>query len=218
MLKIADQSLRDPWEHGNGEQASAAIQQFSNKHSESLRQQSPAARGDERAYRQWERGIARWLYSVDHIGVTYTLEYDGLNVEQLSPGSRGIVLLLLYLAVDQAETDPLIIDQPEENLDPESVFSELVTLLQMASQRRQIIMITHNANLVVNTDVDQVIVAHCGTLEEGKLPSLSYIAGGLEDPVIRGAVCDVLEGGAEAFRQRARRLRIDAPATLSVED
>lgn len=75
-------------------------------------------------------------------------------------------------------------------------------------------MVTHNANLVVNTDVDQVIVARCGSLEEGKLPELTYTAGGLEDPSIRGAVCEVLEGGAEAFRQRARRLRL----TLDSDD
>jgi predicted ATPase len=137
------------------------------------------------------------------------LEYDGLNIERLSPGSRGIVLLLLYLAVDQEETDPLIIDQPEENLDPESIYSELVGLFRNASKRRQIIIVTHNANLVVNTDVDQVIVAHCESVEEGKLPTLSYQIGGLEDEAIRESVCVVLEGGAEAFRQRARRLGIE---------
>lgn len=119
------------------------------------------------------------------------------------------MLLLLYLAVDQEETDPLIIDQPEENLDPESVYSELVRLFRSASDRRQIIMVTHNANLVVNTDVDQVIVARCGSLEEGRLPELQYVCGGLEAPEIRLAVCEVLEGGAEAFRQRARRLGVD---------
>ena len=138
-------------------------------------------------------------------------------MERLSPGTRGIVLLLLYLAVDQAETDPLIIDQPEENLDPKSVYSELVALFQSASARRQIIMVTHNANLVVNTDVDQVIVATCGPLEQGKLPYLEYETGGLENPSIRRAVCEVLEGGADAFRQRARRLPIDAPATQSLD-
>jgi len=118
------------------------------------------------------------------------------------------VLLLLYLAVDRSESDPLIIDQPEENLDPESIYTELVRLFRDASRRRQIIMVTHNSNLVVNTDVDQVIVAHCDHLEEGKLPPLEYLSGGLEDPDVRQAVCDVLEGGAEAFRQRARRLRL----------
>jgi len=69
-------------------------------------------------------------------------------------------------------------------------------------------MVTHNANLVVNTDVDQVIVAHCNSFEEGRLPVLEYLSGGLEDPDVRKEVCEVLEGGAEAFRQRARRLRL----------
>lgn len=215
LRPIAEKSLLPVWETGDGTEAAVAIQQFSEEYSASLRAHSPASQGDERAYRDWERGISRWLYNVGNINVTYNLEYEGLNVERLSPGSRGIVLLLLYLAVDQEETDPLIIDQPEENLDPKSVYSELVKLFQAASERRQIIMVTHNANLVVNTDVDQVIVASCDSIEEGKLPRLSYVAGGLEDPGIRQAVCDVLEGGAEAFRERARRLHIDAPSTHS---
>jgi predicted ATPase len=121
---------------------------------------------------------------------------------------RGIVLLLLYLAVDRTESEPLIIDQPEENLDPESVYTELVLLFREASRRRQIIMVTHNANLVVNTDVDQVLVAHCEGYEEGRLPILTYSSGGLEEAEIRQHVCEVLEGGAEAFRQRALRLRL----------
>ncbi len=216
---IAETFLLSAWESGDGDQAAAAIQQFSQDHSGSLRAHSPVAtQGDEKAYREWERGIARWLYNVGHIDVTYSLEYEGLNVERLSPGSRGIVLLLLYLAVDQSETDPLMIDQPEENLDPKSVYSELVALFQSASERRQIIMVTHNANLVVNTDVDQVIVASCDSLEEGRLPKLSYQAGGLENPGIRQAVCEVLEGGAEAFRQRARRLHIDAPSSQPIDE
>ena len=124
--------------------------------------------------------------------------------------------MLLYLAVDQEETDPLIIDQPEENLDPESVFSELVGLFRDAADRRQIIMVTHNVNLVVNTDVDQVIIARCKSLAEGRLPDVEYVSGGLEQQEIRWAVCKVLEGGKDAFRQRAKRLRIevDEPALV----
>lgn len=211
MERLVEAALRQAWETGDGAVAAAAIQQFSSDHSSSLRKQALVPRDDEKAYREWEQSVARWIYNVEHIDITYSLEYEGLNVERLSPGTRGIVLLLLYLAIDQSETDPLIIDQPEENLDPESVFTELVSLFRSASKRRQIIMITHNANLVVNTDVDQVIVAHCDSLEEGKLPQLRYVAGGLEDTVIRQAVCDVLEGGEEAFRQRARRLHVNAP-------
>jgi predicted ATPase len=69
------------------------------------------------------------------------------------------VLLLLYLALDDSDDRPLIIDQPEENLDPKSVFDELVALFIAAKAKRQVIMVTHNANLVINTDADQIIVA-----------------------------------------------------------
>jgi ABC-type multidrug transport system ATPase subunit len=216
MARIAREGLVEAWGTGDGRQATEAIQRFSEQYSNDLRTQSRVPRDDENAYREWEQRIARWLYSVDHIRLVYSLEYEGLDVQRLSPGTRGIVLLLLYLAVDQSETDPLIIDQPEENLDPESVYSELVSLFRRASVRRQIVMVTHNANLVVNTDVDQVLVAHAGSLEEGRLPELTYLAGGLERPDVRTAVCDVLEGGAEAFRQRAQRLHIDLPGTSSV--
>lgn len=216
LRPIAETSLLPAWQSGDGKAASEAIQAFSTEYSSSLRSHARADTKNNDAYREWERQISRWLYGVGHISIVYSLEYEGLNVERLSPGSRGIVLLLLYLAVDLSETDPLIIDQPEENLDPKSVYTELVKLFQTASDRRQIIMVTHNANLVVNTDVDQVIVASCDGLEEGKLPRLSYKAGGLENPEIRKAVCEVLEGGAEAFRQRARRLHIDAPFTRAI--
>ena len=138
----------------------------------------------------------------------YGLQYDGVEIESLSPGTRGVVLLLLYLAIDTGDDRPLIIDQPEENLDPQSVFDELVPVFKEAKKHRQIIIVTHNANLVVNTDVNQVIVARCGRHRPGQLPQITYESGGLEDPRIREAVCAILEGGERAFRERARRLRV----------
>jgi len=117
-------------------------------------------------------------------------------------------LLLLYLALDDADDRPLIIDQPEENLDPKSVFDELVDLFIQAKGKRQVIMVTHNANLVINTDADQIIIAQSGAHESGGLPPITYTSGGLEDFEIRKAVCDILEGGEHAFRERARRLRV----------
>jgi hypothetical protein len=65
-----------------------------------------------------------------------------------------------------------------------------------------------NSNLIVNTDADQVIVATCGPHRPGHLPEISYESGGLENPYIRKHVCEILEGGEEAFRERARRLRV----------
>jgi len=158
--------------------------------------------------KHWSDQISTWLYGTDHVEVSYGLEYEGVDVQQLSPGTRGIVLLLLYLSIDIDDERPLIIDQPEENLDPGSIYHELVGRFKEAKVRRQIIIVTHNANLVVNTDADQVIVASRGEHKPKALPDISYISGGLENPDIRAAVCDILEGGKEAFAERARRLRI----------
>lgn len=122
-------------------------------------------------------------------------------------------MLLLYLAIDTDDDRPLVIDQPEENLDPKSIYDELVHLFRGAELRRQIIIVTHNANLVVNTDADQIIVAECGPLQGGKLPDISYTSGAIENPEIRQLVCKILEGGEDAFRDRAKRLRINALGT-----
>lgn len=164
-------------------------------------------------YREWTLQLGQWLYATDHVTVDYSFEYEGLPLSQLSPGTRGIVLLLLYLALDQEDSRPLIIDQPEENLDPRSVYDELVQLFREARARRQVIVVTHNANLVVNTDVDQVIVASCTKPGGGLPPETTYHSGGLENPAIRRDVCEILEGGEEAFRERAKRLRVALPGT-----
>jgi energy-coupling factor transporter ATP-binding protein EcfA2 len=145
---------------------------------------------------------------VDHISIEYGIKYDGIDIRKLSPGTRGIVLLLPYLALDDTDDRPLIIDQPEENLDPKSVYDELVPLFQAAKRKRQVIMVTRNANLVVNTDADQIIVAQVGANAAGGLPPIKYRSGCLEEAPIRKFVCDILEGGELAFRDRARRLRI----------
>jgi len=156
----------------------------------------------------WNQSVAAWLYSTDHITIRYGIQYEGVAIEQLSPGTRGIVLLLLYLAVDLRDVRPLIIDQPEENLDPNSVFEELVPHFREARKRRQVIIVTHNANLVVNTDADQVIVARAERTGTSSLPTISYESGSLENSSIRHRVCQILEGGERAFLERERRYRL----------
>jgi ABC-type cobalamin/Fe3+-siderophores transport system ATPase subunit len=180
---------------------------FIEEHAERIRAHAPSS-PDEPAYRQWQADVSRWLHDASHVTLTYGIEFDGAPLNQLSPGTRGIVLLLLYLALDIDDDRPLIIDQPEENLDPQSVFAELVPLFKEVKRRRQIIMVTHNANLVVNGDADQVIVAACGPHRNGHLPELQYASGSLENEAIRNRVCEILEGGSEAFQERARRLRV----------
>ena len=83
-----------------------------------------------------------------------------------------------------------------------------MSLFLSVKSKRQVIMVTHNANLVVNTDADQIIVAQAGPHAPGELPPISYFSGGLKSADIRKAVCDILEGGERAFQERARRLRV----------
>lgn len=116
--------------------------------------------------------------------------------------------MLLYLGLDDKDDRPLLIDQPEENLDPKSVFDELVQLFIEAKSHRQVIIVTHNANLVINTNADQIIIAEAGPHPHKALPQISYWSGGLENAEIRSVVCEILEGGEAAFRERARRLRV----------
>jgi len=207
LAAFANKILLPAWRSGSADEVAAGMATFRDTYDQAILDQSKTDPGAD-DYPQWTIEVGRWLYSTDHIEVGYSFEYDGMSLEQLSPGTRGIVLLLLYLALDLDDDRPLVIDQPEENLDPRSVFAELVNLFRDARLRRQVIIVTHNANLVVNTDVDQVIVADCERKTGEGPPTFSYQAGGLENPAIRAKVCEILEGGEEAFRERAKRLRV----------
>lgn len=204
LLRIAREALMPAWSSGNAAQAANALLEFARANEDGLKVHRPE--GEE--FRAWAGRVSEWLFGTDHITIGYGIQYDSVDIEQLSPGTRGIVLLLLYLAIDAEDVRPLIIDQPEENLDPQSIFQELVQRFRVAKQRRQILIVTHNANLVVNTDADQVIVANCGPHRPGQLPLISYDCGALENPRIRRHVCDILEGGERAFKERAKRLRV----------
>jgi hypothetical protein len=207
LQKVAEPIFRVAWEGGDAAAISAAMTAFRVKYQDDLLAASKVPKGDQ-GYRTWSRNFAQWLFSTEHIGLRYSIDYDGIDITKLSPGTRGIVLLLLYLALDDADDRPLIIDQPEENLDPKSIFDELVGLFQAAKNKRQVIIVTHNANLVVNADADQVIIADVGPHTTGALPPITYNAGGLHDGDIRRTVCRILEGGERAFIERARRLRV----------
>lgn len=208
LIAVATKALKPAWETGSATEVQAAMTAFMGKHLNDLLSHAPYAPAQQAEFRAWSKQFAHWLFGTDHITVRYEISYDGVDIRNLSPGTRGIVLLLLYLALDDSDDRPLIIDQPEENLDPKSVFDELVALFIAAKAKRQVIMVTHNANLVINTDADQIIVASAGPHPLGGLPPITYAAGGLENADIRKSVCDILEGGEAAFRERARRLRV----------
>lgn len=208
LLQKANEVLKTAWETGDSASVCAAMAEFRRLYQKELLAHSPMAHTEQVEFRAWSKRFAKWLFSIDHISIRYGINYDGVDIRKLSPGTRGIVLLLLYLALDDSDNRPLVIDQPEENLDPKSVFDELVHLFIEAKAHRQVIMVTHNANLVINTDADQIIIAEAGPHPHGKLPLITYRSGGLESADIRKAVCDILEGGEGAFQERARRLRV----------
>jgi hypothetical protein len=208
LTAIAEKFLKPAWENGTAAEIQAAMSNFISNYMEDIVAHAPYSKLQQAEYKDWLKQFAHWLFGIDHISVRYEIVYDGIDIRKLSPGTRGIVLLLLYLALDEEDDRPLIIDQPEENLDPKSVNDELVPLFIAAKAKRQVIIVTHNANLVINTDADQVIVAESGPHQTGGLPLITYRAGGLENTSIRKSVCDILEGGERAFRERARRLRV----------
>ncbi|ACI52505.1 conserved hypothetical protein [Gluconacetobacter diazotrophicus PA1 5] len=208
LLQKANEVIKSAWETGDAAAVRTAMAEFRRLYQRALLDHSPVAHTDQVEFRAWSKRFAQWLFSTDHISIRYGIDYDGVDIRKLSPGTRGIVLLLLYLALDDSDNRPLVIDQPEENLDPKSVFDELVHLFVEAKAHRQVIMVTHNANLVINTDADQIIIAESGPHPQGALPPITYKSGGLENAEIRKAVCDILEGGEGAFQERARRLRV----------
>ena len=211
FLSLVEDRLRTVWETGDAAAVGDAMSDFRTEFLSTLLEHANVTKAKEAEYREWLKRFAKWLYSTDHIRLQYGIDFDGVDIRKLSPGTRGIVLLLLYLALDDADDRPLIIDQPEENLDPKSVFDELVDLFIAAKAKRQVIMITHNANLVINTDADQIIIANANNHLRGELPHITYTSGGLENAEIRKVVCATLEGGEDAFRERARRLRVRLP-------
>lgn len=161
------------------------------------------------------RDYYNWLFNTECYDVEYGIKYEKVDLDKLSPGRKGVVLLMIYLDVDR-DFRPLIIDQPEENLDNRSVYSTLVEYFRRAKKKRQIILVTHNANLVVNADAEQVIVANFDLNQSKQATVIEYVAGSLEfskrlDAAdtnilsaqgVREHVCELLEGGDEAFQRR----------------
>ncbi|MEX8505137.1 TrlF family AAA-like ATPase [Leptothrix ochracea] len=139
------------------------------------------------------------IFGLDFLEPRYSLLFQDTQIEQLSPGQRGALLLIFYLLVDNGKT-PIILDQPEENLDNETVFRLLVPVLSEAKKKRQIIMVTHNPNLAVVCDAEQIIHA---TFDRASNCTINYVSGSLENPTLNSAVVTVLEGTKPAFNNRS---------------
>ncbi|HKY31501.1 MAG TPA: AAA family ATPase [Candidatus Polarisedimenticolia bacterium] len=145
-----------------------------------------------------------YLFGFDYLGTKYDLKVDGKDLSELSPGERGGLLLIFYLMLDRQEI-PLVIDQPEDNLDNKSVYEILVKFIKQAKKRRQIILVTHNPNLAVVADAEQII--HVSIDKKDGRHDFDFFSGAIENPRINEAVVDILEGTLPAFDNRRLKYR-----------
>lgn len=140
------------------------------------------------------------LCSLDYIDVEFGLTLQGRPLEELSPGERGLVLLIFYLALSNNK-QPIIIDQPEDNLDNQSIYTKLVPCILEAKKNRQVIIVTHNPNIAIACDAEQIIIAN---INKSSL-EISYKSGSIENEDINKDIVDILEGTVPAFNLRERK-------------
>ena len=171
-------------------------------------------------YRQNQEKFINDLLSNNWYELKHDVIYGGDSFEQMSAGKKAFVVLKLILDFSK-RTCPILIDQPEDDLDNRAIYSELVTYIKSKKIDRQIILVTHNANVVVNADSELVIVAN---QQGSNSPNTSgkkfeYASGSLEftkplnesEPLtlyrqgIREHVCEILEGGDRAFKLREKK-------------
>jgi len=138
------------------------------------------------------------IYSLNYLIPKYELRMGDKELHQLSPGERGTLLLMFYLLIDKNDI-PLIIDQPEENLDNQTVYELLVPCIKETKKVRQVFIVTHNPNLAVVCDAEQIIYAK---LEKENNYKMNYVSGAIENPNINKLIVDVLEGTRPAFDNR----------------
>jgi DNA repair ATPase RecN len=119
------------------------------------------------------------------------------DFSKLSLGQQQSILLALMLSSDSDR--PLIIDQPEDNLDGEFIYKTLVPVLRRAKERRQVIIVTHNSNVAVLGDAEQVVVMKANN-DHGQI----FARGSIDNPETQAAACAILEGAPEAFMRRAK--------------
>ncbi|MBE2225791.1 MAG: hypothetical protein IAE93_00545 [Ignavibacteria bacterium] len=139
-----------------------------------------------------------YIFGLEYLDPQYTISLNEKPLKMLSPGERGVLLLVFYLLIDQGD-NPLIIDQPEGNLNNQAIVRDLVPVFKAAKKRRQIIMVTHNPNLAVVSDAEQIIHAHIDFQDENKV---YFESGAMENPIFNDLMIDVLEGTRFAFLTR----------------
>lgn len=140
--------------------------------------------------------IVTW-FPDDNLVIKY---HDGRRLKEISQGSAGQKAATILSFLLSYGEEPLILDQPEDDLDNGLISSLVVKKLQENKSRRQIIVATHNPNIVVNGDSELVVALQ----DKGNIEVLA--CGGLQEFAVRREVCEIMEGGKQALQQRYRRM------------
>lgn len=139
-----------------------------------------------------------WLPSDD---LVITFDSGRRRLEQGSPGQKNAALLAFILSYGD---EPLLLDQPEDDLDNELIYNLVVKQLRETKNKRQVIIVTHNANIVVNGDAELVLPLEIGSGET----RVRYPAS-IQEKKVRHEICNILEGGQQAFEQRYKRIHLE---------
>ena len=160
--------------------------------------------------------FAQKVLSTNYFEITYDIIYED-TFKKMSEGKKAFVVLMLLLDFSNKDC-PILIDQPEDDLDNRAIYKDLVKYLKNKKKERQIILVTHNPNIVVGADSELVIVANQNGIDTPNISAakFQYTSGSLENTKeldnsinitlhsqgIKEHVCEILEGGNEAFKQR----------------
>lgn len=163
----------------------------------------------------------------DWYNIKYLVKMGSDSIDVMSPGKKALVLLQLLIDLDETEC-PILIDQPEDDLDNRSIFDQLIPFIKKKKATRQIIVVTHNANIVIGADAEEVIVANQDGVDSPNNNSVrfSYRSGSIENDYpqlndqgdveegvlarqgIQQHICDILEGGEVAFEKRKNKYNL----------
>ncbi|MGD9506517.1 MAG: TrlF family AAA-like ATPase, partial [Syntrophobacteraceae bacterium] len=140
----------------------------------------------------------------DLLRVKYSRDPSSRKFDDLENGSAGQKAAAILAFLLSHGTEPLVMDQPEDDLDNALIYDLIVKQVHENKNRRQLIVVTHNPNIVVNGDAELV---HALKFERGQVQLQNQ--GGLEEPEVREAVCTIMEGGREALTKRYRRMTFE---------
>ena len=162
----------------------------------------------------------------DWYNIHYVVKSGNDTIEEMSPGKKALVLLELLISLEDSKC-PILIDQPEDDLDNRSIYYDLVQFIRRKKEERQIIVVTHNANVVLGADAEEIIIANqhgkdtenakfrfeyrSGAIENDEIPtdvSGAILPGILNKAGIQTQICDILEGGRAAFQLRQNKYAV----------